>query len=232
MYCAREFPAGSIASGRPGAPRFPTPPARRKGRRGREKEAQEGEGEKEQLCWSRKPGRKAKAARTSCRMPLAGAIFRRFSFIRVIRGRIGPSGLGPANPFRIMTHPLRILVVEDEKALAHIIAMMLGGPASKVTTARNGWEALIKIGLAARPFDVVITDHRMPRVTGLELVRHLRTKNFGGKILVLSAHLADEEIRAYEELNVDMMMTKPFDFDELQQAMAVLDKKASVLAEA
>ena len=135
-------------------------------------------------------------------------------------------------PFRIMSHPLSILVVEDEKALAHIIAMMLGGPASKVTTARNGWEALIKIGLAARPFDVVITDHRMPRVTGLELVRRLRTQNFGGKILVLSAHLADEEIRAYEKLNVDMMMTKPFDFDELQDAMAVLDKKASVLAEA
>ena len=132
----------------------------------------------------------------------------------------------------IMSHPLKILVVEDEKALAHMIAMILGGPAAKVTMARNGWEALIKIGLAARPFDVVITDHRMPRVTGLELVRRLRTQNFGGKILVLSAHLADEEIRAYEELNVDMMMTKPFDFDELQQAMAVLDKKASVLAEA
>jgi hypothetical protein len=31
---------------------------------------------------------------------------------------------------------------------------------------------------------------------------------------------------------VDMMMSKPFDFDELQQAMTVLDKKASVLAEA
>jgi DNA-binding response OmpR family regulator len=142
------------------------------------------------------------------------------------------SGLGPAHPFRIMSHPLRILVVEDEKAIAHMIAMVLGGPAAKVTTARNGWEALIKIGLATKPFDVVITDHRMPRVTGLELVRQLRTKNFGGKILVLSAHLADEEIRAYEELNVDMMMTKPFDFDELQDAMAVLDKKASVLAQA
>jgi DNA-binding response OmpR family regulator len=131
---------------------------------------------------------------------------------------------------RIMSNSLKILVVEDEKSLAHIIAMMLGGPASKVTTARNGWEALIKIGLAPRPFDVVITDHRMPRLTGLELVRRLRTKNFGGKILVLSAHLGDEDIRAYEELNVDMMMTKPFDFDELQDAMAVLNKKASVLA--
>jgi hypothetical protein len=36
----------------------------------------------------------------------------------------------------------------------------------------------------------------------------------------------DEDIRAYEELSVDMMMSKPFDFDELHQALAVLNKKA------
>ena len=133
-------------------------------------------------------------------------------------------------PFSMMSSPLKILVVEDEKALAHLTAMMLGGPASEVTMAKNGWEALMKIGAAARPFDVVITDHRMPRATGLELVRRLREKNFAGKILVLSGHLGDEDISAYEELNVDMMMTKPFDFDELQDAMAVLNRKASALA--
>ena len=127
---------------------------------------------------------------------------------------------------------MRILVVEDEKAVAHMIAMVLGGPTAKVATARNGWEALIKIGATAQPFDVVITDHRMPRMTGLELVRQLRAKNFGGKILVLSAYLSDQDIQAYETLNVDMMMSKPFDFDELQQAMAVLDRKPSVLATA
>jgi len=127
---------------------------------------------------------------------------------------------------------MQILVVEDEKAVAHMIAMVLGGPAAKVVKARNGWEALIKVGATAQPFDVVITDHRMPRVGGLQLVRQLRAQNFGGKILVLSAHLSDEDIRAYEDLSVDMMMSKPFDFDELQQAMAVLNKKASVLAQA
>jgi DNA-binding response OmpR family regulator len=131
-----------------------------------------------------------------------------------------------------MSDSLRILVVEDEKALAHMVAMVLGGPASKVTKAANGWEALIKIGATTNPFDVVITDHRMPRMTGLQLVRRLRTQNFAGKILVLSAHLSDEDIHSYEELAVDMMMSKPFNFDELQQAMAVLNKKASVLAEA
>jgi DNA-binding response OmpR family regulator len=132
--------------------------------------------------------------------------------------------------FGIMSDCLRILVVEDEKAVGHMIAMVLGGPASKVVRARNGWEALIKIGVTALPFDVVITDHRMPRMTGLDLVRRLRAQNFGGKIFILSAYLSDEVIREYDELRVDMMMTKPFDFDELQQAMAFLNKKPSVLA--
>ena len=127
---------------------------------------------------------------------------------------------------------MRILVVEDEQAVAHMIAMVLGGPAAQVSTARNGWEALIKIGATLKPFDVVITDHRMPGMNGLELVRQLRTKPFAGKILVLSAYLADEDIQAYERLGVDMMMSKPFDFEELQQAMSVLDKKPSVLAKA
>lgn len=108
--------------------------------------------------------------------------------------------------------------------------MMLGGPLAKVTPARNGWEALMKIGEASLPFDVVVTDHRMPRMTGLEMVRQLRKKNFDGKILVLSAHLTEAEIEAYEEMNVDMIMTKPFDFDELQDAMVVPNKKPSALA--
>ena len=123
---------------------------------------------------------------------------------------------------------MQILAVEDEKALAQILAVVLGGPAAKVTRAADGWEALMKIGVAERPFDVVITDHRMPRMGGLELVQRLRKRDFKGKILVLSAHLSDEDIHAYEELEVDMMMSKPFDFEELQSAVALLTKGASV----
>src|SRR5436853_1417622 len=107
-----------------------------------------------------------------------------------------------------MSECLQILVVEDENDLAHMVATLLGGPAAKLTMASNGWEALMRIGAATGPFDVVITDHRMPRMGGLQLVQRLRAKNFGGKILVLSGHLSDEDIRAYEALNVDMMMWK------------------------
>ena len=131
-----------------------------------------------------------------------------------------------------MREALQILAVEDEKAVAQILAVVLGGPMAHVTRAADGWEALIKVAANRRPFDVVITDHRMPRMNGLELVRRLRARKFAGKILVLSAHLSDEDIRAYEELHVDMMMSKPFDFEEIQTAVAVLTKGASVAAAA
>ena len=140
-----------------------------------------------------------------------------------------PRGLRLALLFhKIMRQALQILAVEDEKAVAQILAVVLGGPMAKVARASDGWEALIKIGASPQPFDVVITDHRMPRMGGLELVRQLRARNFRGKILVLSAHLADEDIQAYEELKVDMMMSKPFNFDEIQNAVAVLTKGASI----
>jgi CheY-like chemotaxis protein len=127
-----------------------------------------------------------------------------------------------------MTKSLQILAVEDEKAVAQILAVVLGGPAAKVTRAGDGWEALIKVAACEQPFDLVITDHRMPRMGGLELVRSLRARDFKGKILVLSAHLSDEDIQAYEQFGVDMMMSKPFDFAEIQNAVAVLTKGASV----
>ena len=132
----------------------------------------------------------------------------------------------------LMKNRLRILTVEDEPAVTQLLALILGGPAAKVTSASDGWMALMKIGAAAEPFDVIITDHNIPRVNGLELVRRLRVREFPGKIIVLSAHLTDENIRAYEELKVDMFLAKPFDVEELQLAMNLLTKKPSAPANA
>ena len=121
-----------------------------------------------------------------------------------------------------MKDALRILIVEDERVVARSIAVMLGDRASKVTRAANGWQALIRIGTATKPFDVIITDHRMPRMTGLQFVSRLREQNVAGKIMVLSGHLTDNDTSAYEKLKVDVIMSKPFGLAELQQAMAVL----------
>jgi DNA-binding response OmpR family regulator len=117
---------------------------------------------------------------------------------------------------------LNILAVEDDKAVAQFLALVLGGPKCKVATANNGEKALAKIDAAKMPFDVVITDHRMPRVTGLQLVRELRARKFGGKVVVLSAHLGEENIKAYQELGVDSLIAKPFDVDELRKTIDAL----------
>jgi len=130
-----------------------------------------------------------------------------------------------------MNNHLRILAIEDETAVAQLLALVLCGPTSKVTNASNGEEALAKIAAASRPFDIVITDHSMPRMTGLELVRELRARDFGGKIAVLSAHLTQDNAQAYAELNVDLMLTKPFDVDELRHAIDVLAKEVPMFAE-
>ena len=85
---------------------------------------------------------------------------------------------------RDMKTGLKILTVEDESAVAQLLALVLCGPNCKVSSAGDGAEALTKIANAAQPFDIIITDHQMPRMTGLEMVRCLRAQNFAGKIVV------------------------------------------------
>ncbi len=126
---------------------------------------------------------------------------------------------------------LSILTVEDETAVARLLALVLCGPKCKVAAASDGSEALARIAASVRPFDIVITDHKMPRMTGLKLVRELRARNFPGKIVVLSAFLDAENTRSYQALGVDLLLAKPFDMDELRHAIEILADEAPVYAQ-
>ena len=120
---------------------------------------------------------------------------------------------------------MNILSVDDEFRVAHALAFALSSSERKLTLAFSADEALAKVTDHSEPFDVVIIDHKMPKVSGIELVQRLRAANFDGKIIVLSAHLTYENRRAYAELNVDTMLTKPFDVHELRE---VVDSLAHV----
>lgn len=111
---------------------------------------------------------------------------------------------------------LNILSVDDEFRVAHALAFALSNPERKLTLAFSAEEALAKVSNHSEPFDLVIVDHRMPQVSGIEFVQRLRAVQFGGKIIVLSAHLNDENRRAYADLKVDTMLSKPFDVYELR----------------
>src|SRR5437763_16256369 len=120
-----------------------------------------------------------------------------------------------------MKKKLRILAVDDEPTIGESMVYVLNAPHRKIVVAKDGQEAL---ALAAKQkFDVVITDHRMPRSGGLELVRKLRARKYTGKIVVLSGHLSPENIGVYEELSVDEVVGKPLDSGELREIIASLE---------
>ena len=123
-----------------------------------------------------------------------------------------------------MKKKFRILAVDDEPIIGESIAYVLEAPHRNIAVAKDGQEAL---ALAAKEkFDVIITDHRMPRSGGLELVRKLRQRNYRGKVVVLSAYLSPEHIGTYEELAVDEIVSKPFDSAELREVIAGLEEEA------
>jgi DNA-binding NarL/FixJ family response regulator len=70
----------------------------------------------------------------------------------------------------------------------------------------------------------------MPRLSGLELVRELRARNFEGKVAVLSAHLDEATVQGYEEQKVDVMISKPFDIDHLRRAIDALAEQIPAYA--
>lgn len=120
-----------------------------------------------------------------------------------------------------MPSAYNILAVDDEPSVTKSLSFVLAGPGRTLRTAADGQEALQRLA-EPPPVDVLITDNNMPNLSGLELVRRLRADGFSGRIVVLSAHLTDENRRAYDELKVDKMLAKPFDVAELRRAINAL----------
>jgi CheY-like chemotaxis protein len=117
-----------------------------------------------------------------------------------------------------MTQKLHILVVDDEPSVTSSLLWALRPLGHAVEVVTDGEQALAN--LAADPtIDLVITDHSMPRMSGLELVRRLSETGYHGKILVLSAHLSHQNRAAYDSLGVDAVMRKPFDVDALRKTI-------------
>jgi DNA-binding response OmpR family regulator len=117
---------------------------------------------------------------------------------------------------------LNILLAEDERSVAFSVAFALKCDGHKVQVVAEGGQALASVSVEPDAFDLLITDHSMPGMTGIELVQRLRETSFRGKIMVLSAHLSPENRAAYEALAVDAMVSKPFDVHELRATVAHL----------
>jgi|SRR5436190_12947481 len=117
---------------------------------------------------------------------------------------------------------LKILAVDDEPSIATSMHYIFARPRYELTSACDGDDALARLSAEPAPFDVIITDERMPHLSGVELVRELKERGFRGKIMVLSAHLTPELREAYTELDVDVLLDKPFDIHQLRETLDLL----------
>jgi len=91
--------------------------------------------------------------------------------------------------------------------MAELLAKVLRRAGHVVVCVADGQEAILALGGAS--FDVVVTDHHMPRVTGLELVAHLRQRAFAGQVVIHTSRLTPEEESAYRALGIDAIVMKP-----------------------
>ena len=122
------------------------------------------------------------------------------------------------------TSPLNILLAEDERSVAFSISFALKADGHRIEIVSDGDEALSELTRKPGAFDLLITDHSMPRMNGVELVKRLRETAFRGRIVVLSAYLSAENRAAYAALGVDTMIPKPFDVHQLRAAISGIDR--------
>lgn len=107
--------------------------------------------------------------------------------------------------------PLRILVVDDEELIRVFMSNFMERLFGEVVSAEDGQEALKKFKELG-PFDMVLTDIRMPRMTGRELIKELRMADEKLFIAVMSGAPEDAE----DDLQYsDIFMEKPIGFDNI-----------------
>ena len=109
----------------------------------------------------------------------------------------------------------KVLVVDDEVHIIHVVAIKLRNNGYEVIPAENGAEAFT-LACQEKP-DIIVTDFQMPGMTGVELVRKLRqnetTKDI--PVIMLTARGFAVEDKEKEELEISEFLSKPFSPKEL-----------------
>lgn len=121
---------------------------------------------------------------------------------------------------------MRILVVEDEEAIAKGLRFNFEREGYQVDVAGDGPSALELYESAQPPVDLVVLDLMLPMMSGYEICRSLRRLDLDIPVLALTARtLSEDKIQAFD-VGVDQYMTKPFSLPELlSRVRNLLDKR-------
>jgi len=115
---------------------------------------------------------------------------------------------------------MRILVVEDDKAVASFVKRGLESEQYAVDVAADGEDAQTLI--EAANFDLIILDLGLPKVDGLDVLKHIRNRRPSPPVLILSGRARVEDRVKGLDLGADDYLTKPFSFSELAARVRAL----------
>ncbi|WP_045224223.1 response regulator [Methyloterricola oryzae] len=119
---------------------------------------------------------------------------------------------------------MRILLVEDDTLLGDGLQAGLKQAAFAVDWVRDGIAA--RLALEAEPFAAVVLDLGLPRLSGLDLLRHLRSAGNAVPVLILTARDAVEDRIAGLDAGADDYLVKPCDLGELAARLRALLRRA------
>lgn len=122
---------------------------------------------------------------------------------------------------------MKILFAEDDVTLRKHIAYLLTHAGYKVTTAKDGAEALD--AASAEPFDIIILDWLMPQTPGIEVCQKLRVSGNTAGIMLLTARDASEDIITGLDAGADDYLVKPFKSDVLLARIRALGRRKEKL---
>ena len=125
-----------------------------------------------------------------------------------------PSGVPRQRP---TNSPRRILVVDDDSDTRQLSVDVLVGSGYDVDAVMDGaagWEAL-----QDTRYDLAITDNKMPRMTGIEMIEKLRSARMALPVIMATRHLPMVEFARKPWLKPDATLERPFSNDELLEAV-------------
>jgi len=118
---------------------------------------------------------------------------------------------------------MRLLVVEDERALNRVLTKHLKNKGYSVDSCENGPDALAYLEMA--DYDVVILDVMLPGVDGWEILSQIRRRNLNTSVIMLTAlDSTEDKVRGLDG-GADDYLTKPFALEELLARIRLVTRK-------
>lgn len=122
---------------------------------------------------------------------------------------------------------LQVLVIDDDLEVVRLIESVLEGMGiTKIHRATDGEEALTLFqSSTGQRLDLVICDWSMPKLSGLDLLREIRSKNSGIPFLMVTGKATEDAVLAAKEHGASAYVTKPFSIDAMERKVRALIKR-------